>query len=103
MREEGFPIGRSVIRNRRCHHLVVFCAFIGPNVEEAFAMSQVVFMLFFAGEKHAEIRPRVACRQISDLRGIGATRIQENEFPVLGPADVDGVKFVLLFVQRIGF
>ena len=53
VRDEDLPVLRAGIALRRGHDLEILGVLVGANVEETFAMVDVVAVLLFARQKHA--------------------------------------------------
>jgi hypothetical protein len=103
VRDEYFPIFRTGIGFRCGQDLEILGVFIRPYVEQILAMIDVVAMFFLACQKHLRTALRLVRTLVADFAGVGAVDVQKNILTVARAGDVNGVKFILLFVDRLQF
>lgn len=100
--DENFPVFRVRTIVRRRENLEIPSVLIASNVEEIFAMIDVIAVLLLARKKKNEGRLRLISHQIPELRSIGARGPQQDAFPVPGLVHVQTERLVLLFIEKFG-
>src|ERR1700676_2957911 len=101
MRDEDFPVLGAGIGYRRGQDLEILSVLVAADVEQSFAMVDIVAMFLFARQEHLEVALRLIRGQVARLGGISAVDIQNDEFLVAGAGCKDGVQLVFFLVNRI--
>ena len=99
VRHEHLPVFRSRVVHRRRHHGEIASAPVGSDVEQPFAMVQVIAVALFTRQKYGEFVRRPVGAQVARFRGILGLALQKQILQVAGLADLDIVEFDWIVVD----
>ncbi len=88
MRYQFFPMIRPGSRQRRRHQAEILGILVGHDEQFAIAMVDMVAMSGFTSQHRMEAAFRLVRRQQADFSGVGALRLELNEFAVAADADI---------------